>query len=158
MDLLNKNAPEFTAKALIEGKEKTISLKDFLGKKIVLYFYPKDMTPGCTTQGCNLRDNYPEFKKRNIVILGVSVDSIKSHLNFAQKKELPFILVSDEDKTIVNKYGVWGPKTFLGKKYIGTSRKTFLINEKGVITYIIEKPDVNIHSEEILKLFFTTKK
>lgn len=149
---INKKAPDFKAKAIVNGKEKEISLSDFLGKKVVLYFYPKDLTPGCTIQGCNLRDNFDKFKKNNIVVIGVSIDSIKSHLNFIEKKELPFILVSDEDKSIVEKYGVWGEKSFMGKKYIGTFRKTFLINEKGIITHIIDKPNVSSHSEEIFKL------
>lgn len=149
---INKKAPDFKAKAVVNGKEKEISLKDFLGKKIVLYFYPKDLTPGCTTQGCNLRDNFDKFKKNEIVILGVSIDSVKSHLNFIEKKELPFILVSDENKDIVNKYHVWAEKSMYGRKYMGTLRKTFLINEKLIITHIIDKPNVSSHSEEIFKL------
>ena len=149
---VNKKAPEFKANGVINGKEKIISLSEFLGKKVVLYFYPKDLTPGCTIQGCNLRDNFDKFKKHKIVVIGISIDSVKSHLNFIEKKELQFILVSDEDKKIVEKYGVWGEKSFMGKKYQGTFRQTFLINEKGVITHIIDKPNVSSHSEEIFKL------
>lgn len=152
MTLINKKAPNFKAIAIRNGKEENISLSDFIGKKVVLYFYPKDLTPGCTIQACNLRDNFEKFKKDGIIVIGVSIDSIKSHLNFIGKKELPFILVSDEDKKIVEKYEVWGEKSFMGRKYLGTTRKTFLINEKGIIVHIIDKPSVNSHSEEIFNL------
>jgi len=151
-NLLNKKAPDFKAKGIIEGVEKEFHLKDFLGKKIVLYFYPKDLTPGCTIQACNLRDNFKEFKKLGIEVIGISKDSLKSHLKFIKEKELPFILISDEDTTINQKYGVWQEKSFMGKKFMGTLRTTFLINEKGIITHIIDKPIVSSHSDEILKL------
>ena len=153
MVIINEKAPEFKASALVDGNEKQISLKDFKGKKIALYFYPKDMTPGCTTQACNLRDNYSDLKKQGIVILGISIDSINSHTNFIQKKELPFILVSDENKEIVNKYNVWIEKSMYGRKYMGTARKTFLIDENQKIVNIIEKPTVSDHAKEILDGF-----
>src|ERR1700743_262581 len=110
-----------------------VSLKDFKGKKVVLYFYPKDDTPGCTAEACNLRDNFSELKKKGIVILGVSTDSVKSHKKFEDKYFLPFTLVADEDKKIVNDYGLWGEKKFMGRTYMGTNRATFLINEQGKI-------------------------
>lgn len=148
---INDNAPNFKAKALVEGEEKEISLSDFKGKKVVLYFYPKDLTPGCTTQAENLRDNIEEFLSRDVVVLGVSIDSIKRHISFAQKKELPFILVSDEDKEIVEKYEVWVEKNMYGRKYMGTKRVTFLIDGGGKIFDIIEKVKVKEHSCQILE-------
>lgn len=150
---INSLAPKFKAKALIDGKEEEISLDKFKGKKVAIYFYPKDLTPGCTIQAENLRDGYEKLKENNIVVLGVSVDSMKSHERFAEKKGLPFILVSDEDKQLVEKYGVWQQKSMFGKKYMGTVRKTFLIDEKGKIIKIIEKPTVGKHTDEILKGF-----
>lgn len=150
---INEKAPNFKAKALMNGKEKEISLSDFKGKKVTMYFYPKDMTPGCTTQAENLRDNFNEFEEKGIVIMGISVDPISSHIKFAEKKELPFILVSDENKKIVENYGVWVEKNMYGRKYMGTKRTTFLIDEDGKIAHIIEKPKVKEHSKEILKIF-----
>lgn len=149
----NDKAPQFKAQALVDGQEKTITLNDFKGKKVALYFYPKDLTPGCTTQACNLRDNYTTLTKQNIVVIGVSKDPIKSHIKFAQTKELPFILISDEDLTINKAYGVWQLKKFMGREFMGTVRTTFLIDEKGIITSIIEKPAVGDHANEILKGF-----
>lgn len=149
----NEKAPDFKAKALMNGEEKDISLSDFKGEKVAIYFYPKDLTPGCTVQACNLRDNYDELKEKGINIIGVSVDSMKSHENFAEKKELPFILISDEDKKIVEAYGVWEQKSMFGKKYMGTLRKTFLIDENGVVVNIIDKPKVGSHAKEIIEGF-----
>jgi peroxiredoxin Q/BCP len=140
-------APSFTA---IDQNGQTISLKDFKGKKVVLYFYPKDDTPGCTAQACNLRDNYSELIKKGIQVIGVSTDSVKSHKKFEQKYELPFPLVADEDKKIVDSYHVWGQKKFMGREYMGTNRTTFLIDEEGIIKKIIDKPDTKNHTEEIL--------
>jgi len=148
-------ALDFKAQALVKGEEKTISLKEFRGKKVALYFYPRDLTPGCTTQACNLRDNYKELKKNNIEIIGVSKDSIKSHIKFAEKKELPFILIADEDKKINEAYGVWQEKSFMGRKFMGTLRQTFLIDENGEIVNIIEKPVVGGHAGEIIDGFKT---
>ncbi len=130
-----------------------VSLQDFKGKKVVLYFYPKDDTPGCTAEACNLRDNFSELKKNSIVILGVSTDSVKSHKKFEDKYSLPFTLVADEDKKIVNDYGLWGEKKFMGRTYMGTNRATFLINEQGKIDHIIEKVDTKNHTAQILELW-----
>jgi peroxiredoxin Q/BCP len=141
-------APDFTAKDQ-NGKE--VRLSDFKGKKVVLYFYPKDDTPGCTEQACNLRDNYSLLINKGFVVLGVSTDGEKSHKKFEKKFELPFTLVADEDKKIVDAYGVWGEKKFMGKTYMGTHRETFLIDENGVIKAIIRKPNTKNHTEEVLK-------
>ncbi len=127
-----------------------ISLKDFLGKKVVLYFYPKDDTPGCTAQACNLKDNYTELLAQGFQVIGVSVDSVKSHKKFEEKYQLPFPLVADEDKKIVDQYNLWGEKKFMGKTYMGTTRTTFLIDETGKVKKIIEKPDTKNHTAEIL--------
>lgn len=132
---------------------KTVSLTDFKGKRVVLYFYPKDNTPGCTAQACNLRDNYDALLKKGYVVVGVSTDSEESHQKFIEKFDLPFTLLADEDKKIVNQYGVWGEKQMMGKTYDGIHRTTFLIDEKGVIAHIIKKPDTKNHTEEILELW-----
>ena len=150
---VNDNAPNFKARSLVNGEEKEISLNDFKGKKIALYFYPKDLTPGCTIQAENIRDNYKELEKKGIIVIGVSKDPIKSHINFAQKKELPFILVSDEDTSINELYGVWQLKKFMGREFMGTVRTTFLIDKNGKIVNIIDKPKVKEHSKEILEGF-----
>lgn len=123
-------APQFTS---VDQNGEKISLKDFMGKKVVIYFYPKDDTPTCTTQACNLRDNYSLLVKQGFVVIGISVDSVKSHKKFETKYTLPFTLIADEDKKIVEKYGVWGEKLFMGKTIIGTHRTTFLIDETGKI-------------------------
>lgn len=142
-------APDFTAP---NQNGETVSLKDFKGKKVILYFYPKDNTPGCTKQACSLRDGYSKLKKAGFEILGVSVDSVKSHKKFEEKFELPFTLISDETKEIVEKYGVWGKKKFMGREYMGTFRQTFVINEKGVIQQIIDKVEVSDAANQILNL------
>ena len=141
-------APAFKGK---DQNGKDVSLADFAGKKVVLYFYPKDDTPGCTAQACNLRDNYSLLTKKGLVVLGVSVDGAKSHKKFEEKYELPFTLIADDDKKIVEAYGVWGEKKFMGKTYMGTHRVTFLIDEHGKIKSIISKPDTKNHTEEVLK-------
>lgn len=140
-------APDFSG---LNEKEETISLSDFKGKKLVLYFYPKDMTPGCTTQSCNLRDNYNALLKQGYEVLGVSADSVKRHQKFIEKYELPFSLLADEDHTVLNAYGVWGPKKFMGKEYDGIHRTTFVINEEGIIDEVITKVKTKEHSEQIL--------
>lgn len=140
-------APEFTA-TTNEGK--TVSLSDFRGKNVILYFYPKDSTPGCTKEACAFRDDFSEFKKKGAAILGVSTDSAKSHEKFVQKYNLPFPLLVDEDKKIVNAYGVYGPRTFMGIKYTGTHRITFLIGPDGKIRKIWLKVKPAEHSQEIL--------
>ena len=139
-------APAFKG---VDQNGNTIALKDFLGKKVVIYFYPKDDTPGCTAQSCNLRDNYKLLTDDGFAIIGISTDSVKSHKKFENKFELPFPLVADEDKVIVEKYGVWGEKKFMGKTFMGTIRTTFLINEKGVIKKIISKIDTANHSQQV---------
>lgn len=130
---------------------KKISLSDFKGKKVILYFYPKDNTPGCTAQACNLRDNYALLKKKGFEIIGVSVDNEKSHKSFEGKFDLPFRLIADVDKKIVNAYEVFGEKKFMGRTFMGTIRTTFIINEKGVIDKIITKPDTKNHTQQVLE-------
>lgn len=143
-------APEFTAN---DENGKTVSLADFKGKKLALYFYPKDMTPGCTNQACNLRDHFKSLEKHDIEVLGVSPDDKKRHQKFIAKHELPFRLIADPEKDVINAYGVWGPKKFMGKEYDGIHRTTFLINEEGKIHDIIKKPKTKAHAEEILERF-----
>lgn len=141
-------APDFKTK---DQNGNIVSLKDFAGKKVVLYFYPEDDTPTCTIEACNLRDNYSVLKKAGLVVLGVSPDDQKKHKKFEEKYNLPFTLLEDPDKKIIDKYGVWGEKNMYGRKYMGLLRTTFLIDEKGVIIKIFKKPNSKIHSEEILK-------
>lgn len=140
-------APEFTS---TDQNGKTVSLSDYLGKKVVLYFYPKDNTPGCTAEACDFRDNYQSLKSKGFEILGVSTDDEKSHKKFEQKFELPFTLLADTNKDIVEKYGVWVEKSMYGKTYMGTDRKTFLIDENGVIASIIQKVDTKNASQQLL--------
>ena len=130
-----------------------IHLADHKGKKTVVYFYPKDDTPGCTAQACNIRDNYNLLLENNIRIIGVSADSSSSHAKFAKKYDLPFPLIADTDKEIINAFGVWGEKKFMGKTYDGIHRTSFLANELGEIISIITKPKTKEHSEEIIELF-----
>jgi peroxiredoxin Q/BCP len=129
----------------------TVKLSSFKGQKVVLYFYPKDMTPGCTAQACNLRDNYKLLQKQGYVILGISTDDEKTHRKFADKEKLPFPLLADTDKAIHEKYGTWGEKSMYGRKYMGTLRTTFVIDEKGTIEDIISKVDTKDHTHQILK-------
>ncbi|MBK9936261.1 MAG: thioredoxin-dependent thiol peroxidase [Cytophagaceae bacterium] len=144
---INSQAPDFEA---LNQDGKAVKLSDFRGKKVVLYFYPKDNTPTCTTQACNLRDNYEQLLKNGYVVLGVSVDNVKSHAKFKAKFELPFDLIADPDHAIVDKYGVWGEKMMYGKKYMGTFRTTFVIDEKGIITEIIDKVESKAHTSQII--------
>ena len=141
-------APDFKTK---DQNGNVVSLKDFLGKKVVLYFYPEDDTPTCTIEACNLRDNYALLKKAGLVVLSVSPDDKKKHKKFEEKYNLPFTLLEDPDKKIIDKYGVWGEKDMYGRKYMGLFRTTFLIDEQGVIIKVFKKPKSKIHSEEILK-------
>ena len=143
-------APDFTAPTNGEGK---VSLADFRGKHVVLYFYPKDDTPGCTKEACSFRDADDVFRSKGIRVLGVSTDDEKSHQKFISKFQLPFDLLADTDKKIVNDYGVWGEKSMYGKKYMGTNRKTFLIDEQGKIAKIFDKVNVSEHADEVLEAF-----
>lgn len=128
----------------------TIKLNDLKGKKVVLYFYPKDNTPGCTAQACDLRDNYERLLKSGYVVIGVSGDSQKSHQKFIEKYALPFPLIADTEKEIIKGYGVWGPKKFMGKTYDGIHRTTFVISEAGKIEEVIEKVNTKEHTKQIL--------
>jgi peroxiredoxin Q/BCP len=141
-------APEINAP---DQNGKMVNLKNYKGKKVILYFYPKDNTPGCTAEACNLRDNYSALTKKGIEVIGVSCDSEAKHQKFIQKYDLPFTLVSDEKKEVVNAYGVWGPKKFMGKVYDGISRHTFIIDEMGKVEAIIEKVDTKNHTQQILE-------
>ncbi len=141
-------APEFEG---VDQNGKTIKLSDYRGKKVVLYFYPKDNTPGCTAQACNLRDNYEVLQKQGYEVIGVSTDSVESHRKFISKQELPFTLLADENKSIHEQFDVWKEKSMYGRKYMGTVRTTFVIDENGVITEIISKVKTNDHTKQILK-------
>lgn len=140
-------APAFSGK---DQNGNTIALKDFKGKKLVLYFYPHDNTPTCTVQACNVRDNYAVLKKAGIAIIGISTDDVNSHKKFETKHQLPFPLIADTDLKMVNSYGIWGPKKFMGRVFDGTHRTSFLIDEKGIIRHIISKPKAKMHAAEIL--------
>jgi peroxiredoxin Q/BCP len=140
-------APDFKAKDQ-DGKD--VSLSDFRGKKLVLYFYPKDMTPGCTAESCNLRDNYKLLQKKGYEVVGVSTDSEKSHRKFIEKEKLPFRLLADTEKSLHTKYGTWVEKSMYGRKYMGTARVTFIISENGIIEEIIGKVDTKNHTDQIL--------
>lgn len=143
---IGQKAPIFS---LPDQNGKVHSLEDYKGKKVLLYFYPKDDTPGCTTEACNFRDGYDEFMKMGLVILGVSADAIKSHKKFAEKFKLPFPLLSDEDKKVCEAYGVWQMKKFMGREYMGIVRSSFLINEEGTIAKIYEEVKPKEHAEEV---------
>lgn len=126
------------------------TLKEYRGKWVVLYFYPKDDTPGCTVEACQFRDNFPKFKRSKAVVLGVSVDPVKKHAKFAAKYELPFTLLADEEKEVVNLYGVWAKKKFMGREYMGILRTSFLINPQGKIAKVYESVKPETHAEEVL--------
>ncbi len=144
---IGDKAPSFTA---LDQSGKKVTLNDFKGKKLVLFFYPKASTPGCTTEVKNLRDNYKEFLEKGYAILGVSADSAKRQQNFINKNELPFPLLVDEDKKVIEAFGVWGPKKFMGREYDGIHRTTFIIDEKGKIENIIKKVKTKEHANQIL--------
>lgn len=137
----------------LDQNGKKVSLSDLKGKKVILFFYPKDSTATCTVQACNLRDHYAELTGRGYEVIGVSADSEKSHQKFIAKNNLPYTLLADEDRTILNQYGVWGEKKFMGRIFDGIHRTTFLINEKGIIDKIIRKPKSKEHTEEILEMW-----
>ena len=144
---IGDKAPDFNTTDQDDNK---VTLADFKGKKLVLYFYPKDSTPGCTVQACDLRDNYDRLLSKGYNVLGVSADSAKRHKNFIEKNNLPFPLLMDEEKKIIIDYGVWGLKKFMGKEYDGIHRTTFIIDEKGVIEEIIEKVKTKEHTAQII--------
>ena len=144
---IGDKAPDFKG---TDQNGNEIKLSDFKGKKLVLYFYPKDNTPGCTAEACDLRDNYHRFEAMGYKIVGVSKDNEKSHKSFIEKFSLPFPLISDKDAVILKDYGAWGRKKFMGKEYDGIIRKTFVIDENGVILDIIEKVDTKAHSVQII--------
>lgn len=141
-------APSFSGK---DQDGNTHKLSDYKGKKLVVFFYPKANTPGCTTEACDLRDNFERFQANNYVLLGVSADSAKAQGNFKNKYELPFPLLADEDKSVIQAFGVWGPKKFMGKEYDGIHRTTFVINENGIIDEVITSVKTKAHSNQILK-------
>jgi thioredoxin-dependent peroxiredoxin len=145
---VGQKAPDFESK---DQDGNPIKLSDFKGKKVVLYFYPKDNTPGCTAQACDLRDNYEALQKAGYVVLGISSDSGKSHKKFIEKHELPFPLIADEDKSVHEKYGTWVEKNMYGRTYMGTKRTTFIINEDGVLEEIIDKVKTKEHTNQIIK-------
>jgi len=145
---IGDKAPEINS---VDQNGNPIALQQYTGKKVVLYFYPKDMTPGCTAQSCNLSDHYKLLQKSGYDVLGVSCDSIKRHQKFIEKYSLPFNLVSDENQKVVNDYGVWQLKKFMGREYMGIVRTTFLIDENGVIEDIITKVNTKEHTTQIIK-------
>lgn len=140
-------APNFEA---MDQEGKMIKLSDYSGKKLVLFFYPKASTPGCTMEACNLRDNYQTFIAQGYDVLGVSADSAKRQQNFINKNELPFPLLADEDKKVINAYGIWGPKKFMGREYDGIHRATFVIDENGILVDVITKVKTKQHTGQIL--------
>jgi peroxiredoxin Q/BCP len=141
--------PDFQGKDQ-HGNE--ITNNHFAGQKLVIYFYPKDNTPACTAQACSLRDSYAELKQAGYTILGVSMDTEKSHTKFSEKFSLPFPLIADTERKMIDAFQVWGPKKFMGREYDGIHRTTFVIDEQGIITHIIDQPKTKIHGEEILNL------
>ena len=145
-----EQAPDFAGRTQ-DGDE--VKLSDYRGRKVALYFYPKDDTPGCTKQACNLRDNYSDLLNEGIAVIGVSGDDVDSHAKFAEKFELPFPLVADPDHDILNSYGVWRQRNMYGRKFMGTQRTTFLIDEEGKIVHVFKKPNVTEHSSEVREKF-----
>lgn len=144
---LKKLAPDFT---LLDQNSQQHSLKQYRGKWVIVYFYPKDDTPGCTIEACTFRDNFASLKRAGIVVLGVSVDTVKKHAKFVEKYELPFILLSDEEKEVVKLYDVWGKKKFMGREYMGTNRVSFLVDPKGKLVKIYETVKPAEHALEVL--------
>ena len=145
---IGQKAPAFTGK---DQNGKAISLKDYLGKKVVIYFYPQDDTPTCTVQACNLRDNYALLKKEGFTIIGISPDAEAKHKKFETKYNLPFTLIADDKLKIIEKYNVWGEKKLYGRAYMGLHRTTFLLDEKGIIKHLFLKPKSKQHAEEIIE-------
>ena len=149
---LDQIAPQFTT---TDQNGEEVSLADFKGKKVVLYFYPKASTPGCTVQACGIRDNKDTFAKANTVVLGISPDATKRLTNFTTKQELNFPLLSDEDNSIAESYGVWALKKFMGKEYVGIHRVTFIIDEEGILRHIMEKVKTKTHHDDVLNIINT---
>jgi thioredoxin-dependent peroxiredoxin len=151
MTLLKKgqSAPDFSSN---DQEGNPVSISQFKGKKIILYFYPKDDTPGCTSEACNLRDNYQELRDMGFIVIGISPDNEKSHQKFSSKYSLPFHLVPDPEKTIIKSYGAWGEKKMYGKAYEGVLRTTYVISEKGLIEAVIDKVIVKDHTKQIIEL------
>ena len=145
-----ETAPDFEAR---DAEGNRVKLSDLRGQKVVLYFYPKDDTPGCTKEACSFRDSFAEFERRGIRVLGVSLDDEGSHRKFADKYKLPFTLLADTDHAVADRYGVYGEKQFAGRKYMGVDRKTFLIDERGRVVRVFDKVDVERHADEVLKAF-----
>jgi len=143
-------APDFTSK---DQNGNNIKLADSIGKMVILYFYPKDLTPGCTVESCNFRDNYSLLKEKGFEVIGVSADDEKRHLRFIDKHELPFTLLADTEKEVINAYGVWGLKKFMGREYDGIHRESFVIDENGKIEHIIYKVKTKLATEQILELY-----
>lgn len=141
-------APDF---ALPDQKGEVRRLSDFRGQWVVLYFYPKDNTPGCTKEACGFRDLFPKFQRRKIVVIGISTDSVRSHEKFAEKYDLPFLLLADEEKAVVRAYGVWGQKSFMGRTTMGTHRTSFLVDPEGRIAKIYERVRPETHAEEVFR-------
>lgn len=142
-----EKAPDFTAK---DQRSNTITLAQFVGKRVILYFYPKDSTPGCTVEACDLRDNHAALQERGFVVIGVSADNEKSHQKFIEKYSLPFPLLADTDRSVIQAYGVWGPKKFMGKEFDGIHRTTFVIGADGVLEAVITKVSTKDHTAQIL--------
>ena len=145
---IGDKAPELN---ITNQNGENLSLTNYTGKKLIIYFYPKDMTPGCTAESCDLRDNYTKLLKEGYEVLGISCDDQKSHRKFIEKYNLPFDLAADEEKEVVKAYDVWGPKKFMGREYMGISRTTFIIDEESRISDIITKVDTKAHANQILK-------
>ena len=143
-------APDFSG---IDQNGDTITLADFKGEKVIIFFYPKDNTPTCTIEACNLRDNYMEFREKGFEVVGVSPDSARKHQNFIRKYDLPYTLLADTDKTIMNAYGVWGPKKFMGRTFDGVHRITFVIDETGTIEQVIKNVKAKVHTQQILAAY-----
>jgi peroxiredoxin Q/BCP len=146
---VGKKAPAFNLK---DAEGNTVKLSDFKGKKLVIYFYPRDMTPGCTKEACSFRDDWAEIKKRGVQVVGVSADNQASHQKFIEKYALPFPLLSDPDHSMMESYGAWGEKSMYGKKFMGILRITYVIDEAGKIAHIFKKVKTDIHSQEVLKV------
>ncbi len=146
---VGSTVPDFK---VLDQDGNTVSKDDFKGKKFIVFFYPKASTPGCTAEACNLRDHYKELQQKGFSILGVSADSQKRQTNFRNKYEFPFPLIADQDKTLINAFGVWGPKKFMGKTYDGIHRMTFIVDEQGVVSHVIQKVKTKDHAAQILEL------